>query len=222
MVAAVQFSYQTGATTYFLIRNASALVWNTNTVAFETFDQANYLDYAIAAVEQSPSGFYAGTFPSTISAGVYSIVVKNQVDVAPLITDPGIANGDLQWNGASTASLADVATSGQLAQVSPQKIYRGEMVQNFPFKLVSSADHITPFTSGNVSGQISRDGSIFGPLQSGAYTEMGKGWFALQALTSGDLLANTVALVFTATGISGGTSDQRDFSFLLNRTSGYS
>ncbi len=42
-----------------------------------------------------------------------------------------------------------------------------------------------------------------------------------QMLTSGDLNANTVALVFTANGISGGTADQRDFAYILQRVSGY-
>ncbi len=116
--------------------------------------------------------------------------------------------------------LNDLATSGQLSLVSPVKIFRGEQILKFPFKLVSSIDHATSFTSGVCSGQISRDGGTFGALQSGAFSEVGLGWYYVQALTSGDLLANTASLVFTANGISGGTSDQRDFGFILQKSSG--
>ena len=94
------------------------------------------------------------------------------------------------------------------------------MIQNFPIYLVSATDHVTPFVSGVISGQISRDGGAFGALQSGAFTEIGLGTYKLQALTSGDILCNTAALVFTGTGISGGTSDPRVFTLLLQRTSG--
>jgi hypothetical protein len=129
--------------------------------------------------------------------------------------------GDLEWNGTYVTPLSDLATSGQLGQIGPLRIARGTMLQNFQFKLVSSADHLTAFTSGVVSGQIARDGgTTFGPLQSGSFFEIGLGWYGLSALTSGDLLANTAALVITANGISGGTSDQRDFAFVLQRTSG--
>jgi hypothetical protein len=93
------------------------------------------------------------------------------------------------------------------------------MVTNFPFKMVSSLDHVTPFVSGVVSGQISKDGGAFGPLASGIINEIGLGWYRT-TLVSGDLLCNTAALSFSAVGISGGTADQRDFSLVLQRTSG--
>jgi hypothetical protein len=123
------------------------------------------------------------------------------------------------WNGA-TVGLADLATSGQIGLVSPMRLARGVGILNFPVYLKSSADHVTPFTSGVVSGQISRDNGSFGALQSGAITEIGLGHFNLFALTSGDLLANTVRLHFTATGISGGSSDPLPISLVLQRTSG--
>ena len=94
------------------------------------------------------------------------------------------------------------------------------MIAPFTFKLVSSVDSKTPFVSGTISGQISRDGSTFGPLQSGAYTEMGLGWYALQALTSGDMNARTVSLTFQGARSGGGNSDPRDFSMILQKVSG--
>ena len=221
MAGEIQFSYSSGRTCYFLVRNRIGQVWSTNTSSFGTYATASYADYVISTTEQgSASGFYAGTFPSAIIPGVYSIVVKQQITGSPAETDLTVAVGDYQWNGTVTLPLSALATSGQLGQIGPIKIYRGEMVQNFPFKMVSAADHFTPFTSGVISGQISRDGGAFGALQSGAFTEIGKGWYSLLALTSGDLLANTVALTFSANGISGGAADQRDLALILQRTSG--
>ena len=147
------------------------------------------------------------------------MVGKQQLAGTPAQTDPTIGVGDYNWNGSQVVPLSDLATSGQIGQIAPLKIYRGQQILNFPFRMVSSADHVTPFVSGVVSGQISRDGGAFGVLQSGAISEIGLGFYKT-TLTSGDLTANTVALTFSANGISGGTADTRDFSMVLQRSSG--
>ncbi len=222
MANEIQFSYASSKTAYYLVFNRVGQVWNVTNTAFESYVTASYSNYKITATEQgTASGMYFGNFPSAITAGIYSIVAHEQMGGGPLETDPKIALGDYQWNGVATLPLSDLATSGQIGQIAPIRIARGVMIQNFPFKMVSSADHITPFISGTISGQISRDGGLFGPLQSGAFTEVGLGWYKLQALTSGDLLANTVALVFQGAGMSGGLADQRDFAFVTQKTSGY-
>lgn len=224
MAAEIQYSFRTGEQSYFLIRNRVGQIWSTSggTGAFSTYVTANYADFTISATEQgSASAYFVGTFPPAITPGVYAITAKEQVGGSAAETDPTIAVGDFQWNGTVSLPLSDLATSGQVGQIGPIRVAYGTMVKPFPFKLVSSADHITPFTSGVVSGQISREGAAFGVLQSGAFTEIGKGWYSLQALTSGDMAAKSVALLFTATGISGGTSDQRDFLFLTQHTSGF-
>ncbi len=95
------------------------------------------------------------------------------------------------------------------------------MIQNFPLYFRSSIDHVTPFVSGIISGQISRNGGAFGALQSGAYTELGLGFYALQALTSGDTSAVTIALMFNAVGISGGTSDPLPLGIVTQHSSGF-
>ena len=213
-----------GRTCYALIRgysNNTGLVWQTTTNTFVVYASANLANYTVALTEQGvASNFYAGNFPTAIPAGSYSVVVKQQQGGAASETDPTVAAGNIEWNGTYPEPLSDLATSGLVSLSAPTKIYRGEMIQNFMFKLVSASDHVTPFTSGVVSGQISRDGGVFGALQSGAFTEVGLGFYSLQALTSGDLNANTVALSFSATGISGGTSDRRDFSLILQKSSG--
>lgn len=223
MAGELQWSFQAGATTYCLIRNRVGQIWSTSggTGAFEAYATANYTSYNIAGVQQgAASAFYTATMPAAIPPGVYSIVAKNQIASSGAETDPTIAVGDEQWNGTVTLPLSDLATSGQIGTFGPVKIAKATMVQNFPIYLVSSADHVTPFTSGVVSGQISRDGGAFGPLQSGAFTEAGLGFYNLQALTSGDLNANTAKLIFTAAGISGGTSDPRPLGIILQKVSG--
>lgn len=221
MANEIQLSYQTNKTVYALIRNRVGQIWSTSgTGGFEAYATANYADYVISLTEQgTASAYYAGNMPSTVPAGLYNLIGKNQIGGSPVETDATIAQGVEQWNGTVLLPLSDLATSGQISNFSPIRIARGQMLQNFPFKLVSSLDHITPFTSGVVSGQISRDGGAFGALQSGTVTEIGLGWYKVN-LTSGDLLANTAALTFSAVGISGGNADQRDLSFTLQRTSG--
>lgn len=213
--------FGTGRTLYVQLRNrTSGFVWNGSN--FEAYSSAsgNIFSYRIDLTEQgTASQHYVGTMPSTVPAGIYDVTCKQRLGLPYLESDPNIAVGEVNWDGSRVVPLAALATSGQMSQVGPIRIFRGQMVQNFPFKLVSSVDHVTPFTSGTVSGQISRDGAAFGALQSGGVSEVGLGWYKVN-LTSGDLLANTVALSFSAVGISGGTADQRDFGLVLQRTSG--
>lgn len=221
MAGELQTNFDSGKTVYFLVRSASSTIWNTASAALEAYQTANYADYDIAATEQgSASGFYVGNFPAAAAPGVYSIVAKQQLGGSPAESDPTIGLGTEQWNGSTLLPLSDLATSGQVAQVAPIRLARGTQIQNFLFDLVSSADHITPLVSGVISGQICRDNGSFGALQSGAFTEVGQGFYRLQAFTSGDLLANTAAVIFTGVGISGGSADPRKFTFILQRTSG--
>lgn len=207
-----------GATLYFQVYSRTGTVWNGS--AFETYDGGNWTTYDNPMSELGTSGIYVGSFPSTIPAGVYGVVVYRQVGGAPAQGDLVVASGDYQWNGSATVPLSDLATSGQLGLLQPMRVARGTMIENWLFDLVSSADHVTPFTSGTVSGQILRDNGSFGVLQSGAFSEKGLGVYRLQALTSGDLLCNTACLYLTAAGVSGGTADPRKFFFVTQRTSG--
>lgn len=211
-----------GRTEYALLRDATNRVWNSSGAgAFEAYQTANYQSYVLQGTEQgTAAGYYTASVPSAVPAGTLNVVAKRQAGGSPAETDPHVAQGTLEWNGAAVAARSDIMSSGSLALLLPSLPARGRMVRNFVFKLVSAADHVTPFTSGSVSGQVSRDGGAFGPLQSGAFTELGMGWYALQALTSGDLAANTAALVFTASRSGGGSADPRDFALVLQRASG--
>ena len=219
----VQVSFRTGRTCYHVIRNqTSGYVWSMSGGtggAFEIFASGNWANYGLSMTEQGITGYFVGSIPTAMGAGVVAVTAKEQLGGSAVQTDPTIGVGDYNWNGSQVVPLSDLATSGQIGQIAPIRLARGIALSGFPFKMVSSADHVTSFTSGTVSGQISRDGGSFGALQSGAFTEVGLGWYRVN-LTSGDLLATTVALVFSANGISGGTADQRDFSVILQRTSG--
>ncbi len=224
MANEIKIAYSPNKSLYVLIYNAVGLVWNNTALAFQTYASATYAQYALGLTPIGTaltSRFYEASFPVQIPQGTYDLVAFQQQGGSPAESDPPVGSEDgFGWNGAARLSYADLATSGLLSIINPVKVYRGEMVQNFPFKLVSALDHVTPFVSGVVSGQINRDGGLFGPLQSGAFTELGLGWYAV-TLTSGDTNGGTIALVFTANGVSGGTADQRDFAYILQRASGY-
>ncbi len=222
MASEIQAVAAAGVSVYALIRNSIGQIWNMQTSAWESYLTSSYANYKVTMTQQgTASGYYTGNFPTQIVSGVYSVQAKQQITGSALESDPIVGVGDLQWAGTVVAPLSSTATSTELGQYFPQPIAYGVMVQNFPFKLVSSADHVTPFTSGICSGQISRNGGGFGALQSGLFTEIGQGWYKCLALTSGDIQANTVALMFSANGISGGTADTRDYTFILNPVSGH-
>lgn len=219
MSGEIQFSYQTGKTCYALIRDRTGKIWNGS--AFEVYTPADYSTYPITTIEQGSSSYYVGSIPTGAGPGIFMVTAKQQMGGSPAESDPTTDVGDVQFNGANTFPLSDLVTSGMLSQFGPFRIAKGTMVKNFPIYLKSAADHITPLTSGIISGQISRDGGVFGPLQSGAFTEVGQGFFSLQALTSGDTLADTVSLLFNGSSISGGvSSDPYPISFITQKVSG--
>jgi len=223
MASEIQFEFSHGRQCYALVRNGqNNQIWNTSggTGAFEVWTDGNYAVYPISCSEDGSSAHYAGNFPPAIPPGDYAVSAKQQLGGSPAETDPTVATGDIQWNGITVAPLSDTATSGQIGTYLPMRLTRGVQILNFPFKLVQAGDHVTALTSGICSGQISRDGGAFGILQSGQYTEIGKGWYSVQALTSGDLLANTAIVSFQAVSISGIASDPREYPMILQRTSG--
>lgn len=205
---------------YSTIHNTSGLIWNTSggTGAFEAFASGNWTDYAISVTEQGVSNFYMGNVPSAVPAGVLSLDARQQLGGSAAQTDPGVAAGDIQWNGSLVVPLSNLTTSGQLAGFMPVKLAKGIALSGFQIYLKSSADHVTPLVSGTVSGQVSKNAGNFGPLQSGGMiNEVGLGFYSVN-FTSGDLNADTLGLLFTATGLSGiGTSDPLPLSIVTQK-----
>ena len=220
MAGEIQFSFKPSVTCYAEIRNSTASIWNVASGAFTSFLSGQAANTAIAGVEQGISAYYTATFPAAITPGIYSVRARQQLAGSAADSDPVVAVGDFQWNGSAVFPLSDLATSGQIAQIGPIRVARGTAISNVPLYLKSSADHVTPLTSGVVSGQISRDGGAFGVLQSGTVLEVGQGYYKVN-LTSGDTLANTLALLFTAVGVSGGAADPLPLAMVTQRTSGF-
>src|SRR5438105_269307 len=97
---AVDFS--TGQTVYYQIRNATDSIWRTDTHVFESYLTANITNYSTAGTEQgTASGFYAATFPSQISAGIYNVVAKQQIGGSVAETDPSVGWGEVEWDGSA-------------------------------------------------------------------------------------------------------------------------
>ena len=215
----------TGLTCYFrILNNTSGFVWNTSggVGAYELFNALNVANYGIQLTELGGSNLYAGNIPAAVPPGTLDIDARQQIGGSQSVNDPFVGGGEVEWNGTRQLPRSDNASSGLVSQFLPARIYRGEMIPNMKIYLKSSADHVTPFISGNgISGQISRDNmTTFTTLQSGGMiTEIGQGVYNL-TLTSGDTLANTFMLLINGTDVNGGTCDPLPLSFVTQRTSG--
>jgi len=100
----------TGATVKAVIRNSSALVYQTTTQTFVTFVSADIDDYGVGMTEQATSGFYVGDFPTAItSAGTYTVVVYHQSGGSLVSSDDVIGEGEIVWDGSEevVASTGD-------------------------------------------------------------------------------------------------------------------
>lgn len=224
MANEIQTPYQTGATVYSQVFNANSgsMIWNGT--AFEAYssNSGNLSTYAINLTELgTASKMYVGSFPQILGPGVYNIRAKARLAAFYAESDPDVSVGAINWagSGGPVRALSDIPTSGTSNQEYPVKIAKGVMTR-FNIYLKSASDHITPLTSGVVSGQIKRDADAsWSALQSGAFTEQGYGFYTT-VLTSGDLNGNAISLLFTANSVSGGASDPCPFSLVTQRVSG--
>lgn len=209
----------TGAVVYATLLGSGGCLWNTSGAgAFEAYSAGSWPSYAISLTENGASATYVGSVPAAVPPGAYDVDARRQVGATPSPADPNVGTGEVQWDGTKEVPLASLATSGQLGQYFPLQLAKGVAVSGFLVYFKSAADHVTPLTSGVCSGQINRAGAWF-PLQSGNFTERGNGFYSVN-LTSGDVNAGTLAMLFTANGVSGGAADPVPLSFVLQRTSG--
>ncbi len=228
MTAEIQVTYaRSGATLHAVVHaaNSGSLAWNRPLSIWVNYNVGSFGNYALPPILSGGMASHGGSlyhtdFPQGIVAGTYNVVVYDILLGDRL--NPGQGHGTIEWRGESSgsryvASYSEQPTSGLIARAFPTQMARSHAVNDFMLYFKSSTDHITPFLNGVVSGQISRDGGLFGPLQSGAYTEVGNGFYSLMGLTSGDLNSATASLLFTATSLSGGVADPLVYSLILQR-----
>jgi len=92
----------TGATLYAQVRNDDGQIWETVGPSFEAYSTANIANYDIALTEQgTASQFYTFTFPSAITAGVFSVAIYSG---ATAEGDPAVAEGEVEWDGSAVVA----------------------------------------------------------------------------------------------------------------------
>lgn len=107
MAEAIQLDYRAGRTVYFLLRDSQGRVWNG--ASFEAYATANYATYPITAAEQgSASGYFTAAWPS-VSAGVYSVVGKDQAGASPAESDISVGWDNVIWDGSQVLSANAIA-----------------------------------------------------------------------------------------------------------------
>ena len=204
MANEISCNYGAGATLYAQLRNrTSGFIW-AGASGFQPYSSlsGNVAIYPLSMAEQgTASQFYAGNMPTSgVPGGSYDLTIKQKLTTPYLESDPVVAQGQIEWNGSGVAANNAAASSGQIAGFLPVRFPKGRSFDNFVFPMVSAADGQTPITSGVCSGQISRDGGALGVFQSGLFLEVGAGLYNLRYVTSGDVNADSVTMLFTATG----------------------
>lgn len=163
----------TGKTLYVVIRNNAAQVWNGTT--FEAYTASHYATYPIALTEQGATGYYVGTFPTSIAtAGLYNIDVRLQAGGSPAVADSATGGFTVQWGGSAEALVGtDPATATNVVAIKAKtdqlSFASGVVVSsasNLPTDYVSSSD-ITAIQAAiwNASGRTLTSTSASTPQQ---------------------------------------------------------
>ena len=102
-----------GITAYCAIHNASGQYWNGS--GFEAFNGANWSNYVNSVTEDryggGGSGYYKGTFPSSIPAGKYTTTYYQQSGGSPAFGDSNIGSGQIYWNGTTEEQGVGIAVA---------------------------------------------------------------------------------------------------------------
>ena len=98
-----------GSSVYAHILNSEGKRWNG--AAFETFDAGNYSNYSISLAEDGATGVYLGTFPATITADTYNIIMFNQLGGSPANGDTPIGAQTIVWDGTDTDPEPEASTT---------------------------------------------------------------------------------------------------------------
>ena len=107
----------TGLTLYAHVRTYAATIWNGS--SFESYTSGNWADYDVAMTEQGSSQVYVGTFPGSISAGIYQVTVHRQAGGSVAETDLVIGSGGVEWTGSAVLAAfnasADTVDVGKVS-----------------------------------------------------------------------------------------------------------
>jgi hypothetical protein len=166
MQTEIESIYQSGAKLYVILHNRiTGQIWNNSTLAWETYNSANWTEYAIALTEQTGSGFYTATRPTGVSGYLQSEAIYVQAGSSPALTDaPSI--GIQHSQGENIASInSDPAVSPQNLQISLSTEETGTVstgtisASSFPTSLVNSnvnayQGKIIRMTSGVAVGMV--------------------------------------------------------------------
>ncbi len=160
--------YLSGRNLYVVI-HAGGQVWNKDTVAFESYNQANWIHYAVPLAEQTSSGYYSAAYPSGIAAGTLSTdCLYQQNGATPVL--PALPGGDsflsaFQSQGTNVQKLAGDGQAPINMAAAADVIFATGAVQSgtissssFPTNLPSApaqayVGRIIAFTSGICIGQ---------------------------------------------------------------------
>lgn len=188
MASEVQVRFTSGKTLYFQVRNATGSIWNTSTSAFEAYATGTIGNYSTSTTEQgTASGYYTGTFPTSISSGVYQVIIFERIGGSVAETDPTVGfNSDFNWSGTAHIGVANYL---------PARVTKNAALNNFSFMMVLSSDGTTAATGKTVAGQVSLDGGAFANLTN-SVSEIGSGWYKVN-LAAADTNGNIIALRFT-------------------------
>lgn len=81
----------------YVVIHQGGQVWNTNSLTFENYNSAHWLQYATSLSEQSGSGYYSAAYPSQIAAGGLSTeIIYQRIDSNPTLGDPPLSIGQSQ------------------------------------------------------------------------------------------------------------------------------
>lgn len=137
-------------------------------------------------------GVYEIGIPNAaLASGADSVVLclQGATNMAPLLLEvelTGTSNQDATRGGMTALPAA------------PMQVKKNQALNNLAFLMLSSTDHVTPKTGLTVTAQRSLDGAAFGSCAN-SVTELSNGIYTIN-LAAGDMNANVITLLFTATG----------------------
>ncbi len=131
--------------------------------------------------------------------------IKAKTDSLTFTVANQIDSNVIDWKGAAAPAMPanfaalSIDASGRVTLVPAQIVVKkNTALAGFPFLMVDSSDHITPKTGLTITATRSLNGAAFGACANSA-AELASGIYVID-LAATDLNANTVTLLFTATG----------------------